>query len=94
MEEISYNGVYLGSDASTSKELFNKTSRLAVLPSVRLYVGSSHFHFLLIPAVVSQNHTDDSCLASVKSEKNVVWVALRPLGSMQQGETELLTLQY
>ena len=79
---------YLRSDASRSKQLF-KTSRLSVLPSIRLYVGLSHFYFFLIPAVVSQNHTDDSCLACVKSEKYVVWVTFRPLGFIRLGEAEL-----
>ena len=47
-----------------------------------------------IPAVVSQNVNHESCLAYVKSEKYVVWVILRPLGSKRQGEAELHTLQY
>ena len=61
---------------------------------VCLYVRTSHLHFFAIPAVVSQNVTNESCLACVKSEKYVVWVTLRPLGSMRQGEAELRTLQY
>ena len=40
-----------------------------------------YFHFFLIPAVVSQNVSDESCLAFVKSEKYVVWITLRPLRS-------------
>ena len=46
------------------------------------------------PAVVSQNITNESCLACVMSEKYVVCVTLRPPGSMRQGEAELPTLQY
>ena len=32
---------------------------------------------------------NESCLACVESEKYVVWVTLRPLGSIRQGEAEL-----
>ena len=64
---------------------------MSVCPSVRTYVT---LPFFLIRAVVSQKVTDESCLACVKSEKHVVWDTLRPLGSMQRGETELRTLQY
>ena len=63
---------------------------MSVCPSVR----PSHFHFFPIPAVVSQNVANESCLAFVKSEQYVVWVTLRPLGSMRQGQTELHTLQH
>ena len=41
--------------------------------------------FFPIPAVVSHNVTNESCLACLKSEKYVVLVTLRPLGSMRQG---------
>ena len=37
---------------------------------------------------------DKSCLACIKGEKYVVWVTLRPLGSIRRGETELRILQY
>ena len=67
------------------KQLF-QTSPLSVHPS--------HFNFFPIPAVISKNVANKTCLACVKSEKYVVWVTLRPLGFMQGGETELLTLQY
>ena len=67
---------------------------LSVRPSVRTYVRTSHFHFFRIPAVVSQNVTNKSCLACVKSEKYVVWVTLRPLGSMRQCEAEVRIEQY
>ena len=60
------------------------------MPDVR----TSHFHFFRIPAVVSQNVTNESCLVGVKSEKYVVWVTLRPLGSMSQGEVKIHALQY
>ena len=50
--------------------------------------------FFLIPAIALQNVTDESYLACIKSEKYVVWVALRPLGSMRQSEAKLCTLQY
>ena len=68
---------------------------MSVCPSVRPSVRKSiKLPFFPIPAVVSQNVTNESCLAYVKSEKYVVWVTLRPLGSMMQGEAELRTLQY
>ena len=66
----------------------------SIRKSIRTYVRTSHFHFFPIPAVVSQNVANETCLACVKSEKYVVWVTLRPLGSMRQGEAELCTLQY
>ena len=40
----------------------------------------------LIPAVVSQNVTNESYLVGVKSEKYVFWVTLRSLGSIRQGK--------
>ena len=49
----------------------------------------SHLQLLL-----SQNVTNKSCLACDKSEKYLVWVTLRPLRFMKQGETELRILQY
>ena len=49
----------------------------SVRPYIRPYVTLS---FFLIPAVVSQNFANESCLACVKSEKYVVWVTLKPLG--------------
>ena len=55
-----------------------------------------HMHvtlpFFPIPKVVSHNVTDESCLTFVKSEKYVVLVTLRPLGSIMRGETELCTI--
>ena len=45
---------------------------------VRTSVRPSHFHFFLFPAVVSQNVTNKSCLACVKSEKYASWVTNRP----------------
>ena len=56
---------------------------------VHLYIT---FPFFSIPAIVSQNVTDKSCLACVKSEKYVVWVTPRPLRSIKLGEAELCVL--
>ena len=36
--------------------------------------------------------TDESCLACVMSKKYVVWVTLKPLGSIRRGGAELHTL--
>ena len=47
-----------------------------------------------IPAVVSQNVTNKSCLVCVMSEKYAFWVTLRLLGSILQGKVELHTLHY
>ena len=58
---------------------------LSVCTSVR----TSQFYLFQIPAVV----TNKSCSACVKSEKYVVWVTLRPLGSMRQGEAKLCILK-
>ena len=44
-----------------------------------------------IPAVVSQNVTNESYLVCVKSEKYAFLVKLRPLGFMRQGEAKLRT---
>ena len=71
-----------------SKKLF-RTSRLSVLPSVH----PLKLPFFPILAVVSQNFIDESCFECVKSEKYVIWVTLRPLRSIRQGEAELRTLQ-
>ena len=49
----------------------------SVVPSVRLS-GSVHPNLTSIPASVSQNVTNKSCLACVKSEKYASWVTLRP----------------
>ena len=62
-----------------------------VCPYVCTYVTLLWFP---IPAVVSHNATNESCLAFDKSEKYLVWVTLRPLGSISQVETELCALQY
>ena len=43
-----------------------------------------------IPAVVSQNVDDKSCLVYVFRVKKVSWVTLRPLGSIEREETEVL----
>ena len=45
-------------------------------------------------AVVSQNVTKRSFWVWVKSEKYALWVTLRPLGSIRQGEPEIHALQY
>ena len=81
------------------KTNLNNYFRLQVCLSFRTYVRLYicpyvTLSFFRIPAVVSQNVTNESCLACVKSEKYVVWVTLRPLGSIRQGEAELRTLQY
>ena len=58
---------------------------MSVCPSVCPYVGTyirmSHFHFFQFPAVVSQNVTNKSCLACVKSENYASWVTLDPSGT-------------
>ena len=64
----------------------------SVCPSVRPSIRTSHF--FPISAVASENVTNESCLACVKSEKYAVWVTLRPLGSIKQCETEKGTLQF
>ena len=60
---------------------------MSVCPSVTLPI-------FLIPAAVSQYVISESCLVCVKSEKYVVWVIFRPLGSIRRHEAELRTLQY
>ena len=45
-------------------------------------------------AVGSQNVTNRSFLVCVKSEKYALWVTLRPLGSIRQGEPEIHAIQY
>ena len=52
--------------------------------------------FFPIPAVVSQNVANESCLVCDKSEKYVVCVTLIPFGSrsMRPDEAEPYTLQY
>ena len=67
---------------------------MSACPSVNVCMYVRHTSFFLVPAAVSQYFTNESCLVCVKSEKYVVWVTLRPLGSMRQGEAELRTLQY
>ena len=47
-----------------------------------------------IPAVVSKNIANKSCLVCVKSEKYAFWVFLRALWSMKQGKAEIHALQY
>ena len=43
-----------------------------------------------IPAVVSKNGNDKSCLVCVKSEKYAFLVTLRPLWSMREGEASYI----
>ena len=64
---------------------------MSVCPSVHPYIT---LPFFPISAVISHNVTNESCFACAKSEKYVVWVTLRPLGSVKQGEAELCKLQY
>ena len=45
-------------------------------------------------AVGSQNVTNRSFLVCVKSEKYALWVTLRPLGSIRQGEPEIHAILY
>ena len=45
-----------------------------------------------VSAVGSQNVTNKSFLACVKSEKYAVWFTLRSLGSMRQGKAEIHAL--
>ena len=61
---------------------------ISTFTSVRLFdviVPSSHITFFhtAIPAVVPQTVTNKSCLVCVKSEKYVLLVTIRPLGSMR-----------
>ena len=49
---------------------------------------------LPIPAITSQNVTNESCLECVKSEKYAFFVTFGPLRSMRQGEAELYTSRY
>ena len=65
---------------------------LSIRPSVRSSVRVCVRKIAPFPAVLWQNVTNKSCLVCVKSEKYVVWVTLRFLGSMRQGEDELRTL--
>ena len=55
---------------------------LSFRTSVRSYVT---LPFFLIPAVLSHNVTNETYMAYLMSEKYVVWVNLRPLGSMREG---------
>ena len=48
--------------------------------------------FFPTPVVISQDVTNESCLACVL--EYVVWAILRPLGYMRHGEPELSTSQY
>ena len=75
-------------------ENLNDYFKLYVCVSFHMYVCMDVTHsFFSILAIVSQNVNNESCLACVKSERYVIWVTLRPLGSMRQGEAELPTLQ-
>ena len=62
-----------------------------VSQSVRPYVTLPFFPIL---AFVSHNVANESCLAYAKCIKYLVWVTLRPLGSMKWGKTGIHTLQY
>ena len=64
---------------------------MSVCPLVHTY---KTLPFFPIPALLSHNVTNESCSACVKSEKYVVWVTLRPLGSVRQGEAEFRKLQH
>ena len=68
---------------------------MSVCPSVHMSLCPYVTHqFISIPTVLPQNVTDESCLACDRSEKYVVWVTIRPLRSIKQGEAELSTFQY
>ena len=63
----------------------------SVCPSIRAFVTLPFF--FQIPAVISQNVTDESCLAFVKSEKYVVSGSpSHPLGPL--GEVKPSSLHY
>ena len=63
----------------------------SVHPSVRLSVRK----LISIPASVSQNVTDKSCLVCVKSKKYASWVTLRPQWDRcRQGEAEVRILDF
>ena len=62
---------------------------MSVSPSVHLYVRPP------IPAVVSENVTNKSCLVRDKSEKYASWVTLRPQSDRhRQGEAEVYILDF
>ena len=71
--------------------------KLHVCPSlhlVSLFYYLPHFRISL-PAVVSQNITNRSCLVSVKSEKYASWVTFRPhWDRCRQGEAEVRVLDF
>ena len=56
--------------------------------------GSVCLKLTPISAVASQNVTNKTFIVCFESEIYPVFVTLRPLGSMRQGEAELCTLQY
>ena len=61
---------------------------LHICPSLRRRTSCHTFRFPM-PAVVSPNFSNNSCLACVQSEKYSFWFTLRPLGSIRWGEAEL-----
>ena len=66
----------------------------SVVPSVR-GSGSVRLNLTSIPASVSQNVTNKSCLVSVKSEKYASWVTLRPQWDRcRRGEAEVRILNF
>ena len=73
----------------------NNFFNLFICLSILLGVPGSVHPFViplaLIPALVSQNITNESLLVCVMSEIYAFWITLRPLGSMRQREDELKT---
>ena len=68
--------------------------RLSVVPSVR-GSGSVRPNLTSIPASVTQNVTNKSCLVCVKSEKYASWVALKPQWDRcRRGEAEVRILDF
>ena len=68
---------------------------LSFRPSVRPSVRASVRRIAQIPAVVSQNVTNKSCLVCAKSEKYSFWVTLRPQSDCCcGGEAEVRILDF
>ena len=67
---------------------------MSVYPSVRPFRPSVCPKTNSSFAVGSQNVTNRSFLVCVKSEKYALWVTLRPLGSIRQGEPEIHAIRY
>ena len=68
---------------------------LSIHPFVRSSVVLSPQKLTSIPASVSQNVTNKSCLVCVKSEKYASWVTLRPqLDCCRRGKAEVRILNF